>query len=210
MKKLLSLCALGALLAGCSGEKINPDQLKKKPETMNSSLKPVRAASTQPASEPRHDHSHDGPLWDFEASVLHLDDISLKLPDGLQMAESSSSMRLFELKDEGGLVLAAFYFGEDAGSEAANISRWKGQFSSTESTSEEELAQGRAYLLHATGKLGASMPMMGNQAEPQAGMGMLAAIVRTHRGPFFFKTTGKQAEVAAFLPRLKAFLESAQ
>ncbi len=210
MKKLLSLCILGASLAGCSGEKINVDQLKKKSGTMDSSLQRFRAASVKTAPESTRDHSHDGPLWDFGGSTLQLDDVSLSLPVGFEMAESSSSMRLFELKDQGGLVLAAFYFGEDAGSEAANISRWKGQFNSTESTSEEELAGGKAYLLHATGQLGASMPMMGNQAEPQSGMGMLAAIVRTHRGPFFFKTTGKQEQIEALLPRLKVFLESAQ
>ncbi len=118
--------------------------------------------------------------------------------------------------DDGELIV--FYFGPgEGGPTMANLDRWRGQFvdpsgrplapdaGQTESFEANGL---KVTLLDVSGRYApGAMPGMPAQG-PKDDYRMLAAVVETASGPWFFKATGPQATIARHRDAIRKLLES--
>jgi hypothetical protein len=144
--------------------------------------------------------------------TLHYD-----APEGWQRQTPRGSMR----KDQYALPgagegdaaeLAVFYLGSSAGSIEMNIDRWRLQFKTPAGEPVPEAAMTREKLevnglpvtvVEVGGTYSAGM-MAGGGAAAQADQRMIAAIVETPAGPWFFKATGPDATIQS---QRDAFME---
>jgi hypothetical protein len=109
--------------------------------------------------------------------------------------------------------LAVFYFGlGQGGSVEGNIDRWIGQISQPDGSpskdkakiSKKEVSGMAVTRVDVSGTY--SGGMMSNAA-PRAGYRMLAAVVETPEGPWFFKLTGPEKTVAKWADSLNQFID---
>jgi hypothetical protein len=113
--------------------------------------------------------------------------------------------------------LTVFWFGAgQGGSIDSNLARWYGQFeqpdgrpSAAVATRESRTSHGLAVTVtRVEGRFaGGGMPGAAPTA-PRDGYGLLAAIVETPNGPWFFKLTGPRATLAAAAPAFDAMVAS--
>jgi hypothetical protein len=110
--------------------------------------------------------------------------------------------------------LVAFYFGQgQGGSVEANIDRWIGQISQPDGSSSKEKAKTSkrevggmsATLVDVSGTY--SNTMMGNTA-PRTGYRMLAAVIETGEGPWFFKLVGPEKTVSKWSGSFDQFINN--
>lgn len=110
--------------------------------------------------------------------------------------------------------LAVFYFGPgQGGSVEANIDRWLGQISQPDGsssrdkakTSKKEVSGLAVTLVDVNGTYSAGM--MSN-APPRASYRMLAAVVETNDGPWFFKLVGPEKTIAKWQESFNGFISS--
>lgn len=151
--------------------------------------------------------------------------LTYEAPEAWQREPVTSSMRKDQfalpapVEDAPAAELAVFYFGAGgAGGIKANLDRWRSQFTDEEgnpvgddATHQENLeANGlNITVLELAGQYaGAAMGM--GQTETKENYGMIAAIVETPDGPWFFKAVGPQATVASHRDRFIAFLKTMQ
>ncbi len=108
--------------------------------------------------------------------------------------------------------LAVFYFGlGQGGSVEANIDRWIGQISQSDGspskdkakTSKREISGMSVTLVDVSGTYSAGM--MSN-APPRQGYRMLAAVVETPEGPWFFKLTGPEKTIGKWAASFDQFV----
>lgn len=134
---------------------------------------------------------------------------SMVVPDGWTEKPSTSSMRAaqFQLPAPEGeeAEVVVYYFGETgAGSVQANIDRWVSQFKQPDdkpSTSvakieEAQFAGQEANIVSVSGRYVAGA-MPGRQAVDKPDQSLVAAIVPSPRGPYYFRLIGSKAAVAA-------------
>jgi len=184
----------------------------------------ARAAGTEPKAASEHDaltarmiepHS----LNKLDQGRVGLGPFSLKVPADWQEKPSVSSMRAaeFQLPASGGQAeVVVYYFGESgAGSVQANIDRWVSQFTqpdgkpSSEVTKLEQasFAGQQASLVSVSGRY-AARAMPGGQAVDKDNQSLLAAIVPSPRGPYYFRLIGDRAAVEAQTPKFRELLGS--
>lgn len=110
--------------------------------------------------------------------------------------------------------LAVFYFGlGQGGSVEANIDRWIGQISQPDGSSSKDRAKTSkrevtglpVTLVDVSGTYSAGMMSPG---PPKAGYRMLAAVVETSEGPWFFKLVGPEKTIAKWAPSFDYFINS--
>jgi hypothetical protein len=114
--------------------------------------------------------------------------------------------------------LVVFYFGRDQGGTVeSNIDRWKGMFTTPEGRPVGDSAAKResskvdgmsVTLLDVTGRYADSMGRPGQAGPTEQDFRMLAAIVETPNGPWFFKAVGPKATMAAQAPAFQDFIRS--
>lgn len=133
----------------------------------------------------------------------------------------TSSMRAaqFVLSDKAGeeADLVVYYFGEGgAGGIEANLDRWLGQFQQPDGKPSKDVAKiektkfaGQdATVVSVTGHYVAqAMPGAGDMVDKQD-QSLLAAIVNSPSGPYYFKLVGAKKTVAAHTARFRAMLSS--
>ena len=144
---------------------------------------------------------------------------SLLVPADWKEKPSVSNMRAaeFELPASGGQAeVIVYYFGQSgAGSVQDNIDRWVSQFTqpdgkpSSEATKVEQvtLAGQAASLVSISGRYAASA-MPGGQAVDKPDQSLLAAIVPSPKGPYYFRLIGDRAAVAAQTGKFRELLNS--
>ena len=133
--------------------------------------------------------------------------LTFKTPEGWEYQHPTSAMRRAELgvRGDGGTAgLVVYFFGnQGAGSSQANIDRWVGQFKnpdgsaiSTATPVKRKIAGFQTTQVEAAGTyvggMGAGSPQA---AQGQAGQRMIATIVETPSGPFYFKFLGADKTV---------------
>jgi hypothetical protein len=143
------------------------------------------------------------------------------IPNGWISQHPSSSLRKAQFTlpgPAGNAEMAVFNFPGQGGSVDANIERWIGQFSQPDGSSSKSKAKTRQKqvsgfkitVLDVTGIYqGGMMPGMG-ESRPQPNTRMLAAVVETPDGPWFFKLTGPAATVDQWQNSLEQLLDSIQ
>lgn len=144
---------------------------------------------------------------------------SMLVPADWTEKPSTSGMRAaqFQLPGApGDAEVIVYYFGEaGAGSVQANIDRWLSQFKQPDGKPSSEVAKiekaqyaGRdATLISVSGRyVAAAMP--GGQAVDKPDQSLLAAIVESPKGPYYFRLIGSESAVTARAPQFREALSS--
>ncbi len=159
-----------------------------------------------------------------EGTPQNLGAISVRVPPGWVVESPSSSMRKaqYRLPQQGGdhedASLVVFYFGAgQGGSIEANLERWFGQFKQPDGSASREKARVERKTVsgmevtvadvsgtYASSAMGPRMPA----GDPKPNHRMLAGIVETPRGSYFFKLTGPEQTVAHWKGSFDRFVES--
>ena len=140
------------------------------------------------------------------SGMIDVGAISFKLPDGWQAQTPKSSMRRAELSapgPAGPAELIVYFFGEQgAGSAKANINRWVGQFSNPDGSpvsnpkqSSSKVSGFEVSKLEVAGQYAGGMGPTGQPLPPQSDQRLIAAIVETPGGPYYFKFLGPSQTV---------------
>jgi hypothetical protein len=114
--------------------------------------------------------------------------------------------------------LVVFYFGRgEGGGVAANLARWRGMFTTPEGQPiPDESAQHESFdagglkvsLIDVSGRYAPGTMPGGIPVEPRKNYRMLAAVVETPDGPWFFRATGPAATMAQQRDAFRVMLES--
>ena len=153
------------------------------------------------------------------SGLLDIGALKFKVPSGWNVQTPKSSMRQAQLQAEGpagSAELVVFYFGpQGAGSPKDNIDRWVGQFSNPDGSpvtnpnlalmkvGEQEVTR-----VEVSGQYANTMAQPGQAAAPQTGQRLIAAIVGTGSGPYYFKFLGPDETVAAQAAAFDGLLQS--
>ena len=144
-------------------------------------------------------------------------------PDGWVHETPTSDMRKdqFRLPGVDGFAdgeLAVFFFPGTGGSVDANLSRWYRQFKQPDGRLTDELAESKKIdvnglpvtITFVTGTFmkSKSTMMMGGPVEELKDYAMLAAIVETANGPWFFKATGPENTIEHWRQTFNEFVQS--
>jgi hypothetical protein len=132
--------------------------------------------------------------------------LQFKAPESWEYEHPSSAMRRAQFgvrDDEDSAGLVVYFFGnQGAGSVQANIDRWVGQFKNPDGSpiaAPKPLKQKIAGLdvtqVEVAGTYVGGMGAGAPQAEGQTGQRMIATIVQTPKGPFYFKFLGADKTV---------------
>ena len=143
-------------------------------------------------------------------------------PDGWVERRPESPMRVIEFQlprvpgDAEDAELVAFYFGGSGGSVEANLERWIGQMEQPDGRSSFEVASTIGF--EANGLAVTVLDVAGTYVAPVSPASdtrfnkprfrLLAAVVETSVGPYFFKLTGPTRTIARWDQPFGAFLRS--
>ena len=143
-------------------------------------------------------------------NILELENVQLTTPASWVNEKPTSSMRAVQyfLKDDEETTIVGSYFGKRDEMVDANIQRWKDQFSKTEKTDKVELSGGQVIMVSLTGTYMKKASMMSEEFTEAPNYMMLAAIVKTNNGPYFFKMVGPKSTLSNELASFKKFLAS--
>ena len=116
----------------------------------------------------------------------------------------------------GDAELVVFYFGDQgAGSAQSNIDRWVGQFRNQDGSpitnaevTDREIAGFQVKEVEASGRYIAAMRPGAPERHDKPGQRMIAAIVETDGGPYYFKLVGPDATVEENREAVDALLGS--
>ncbi len=203
MKLLLSifLSSLLIISVGCMPKK--PEPVKKMPQQDQMKKNPHASMKTGPK--------------------LDLDEMLAKLPEGWKKVEASSSMRLAEIHlekakgDTSDAVMAIFHFPGTGGDAASNIIRWQNQMKGPKGEPGPAVALTDTITLYGITVI--TTDITGVQLPSGMGMGpsseipdsrMIASVIETGVGNWFFKVTGPAKTVGAHEAKLRAFLKTAK
>jgi hypothetical protein len=149
-------------------------------------------------------------------------EIDYTAPEGW-VSQQPSSMRKAEfglpgVEGEQAAELAVFFFPGTGGTVQANLERWYGQFKQPDGSSTKDHAKTQEIdvnglpvtVVYVTGTyLKSQSPMMmGGPVEEMPNHAMLAAIVETANGPWFFKATGPQKTIDHWRDSFDEFVRS--
>lgn len=142
--------------------------------------------------------------------------VTWEAPSNWKKERPSSSMRKAQYRlpgadGAGAATLAIFHFPGSRGKTQANIDRWVGQFEPPEGRTAEEVAETETRTVdgvevHIVRTKG-TYQGMGN-TEPKEDYRLLAAIVKTKKGPVFFKLVGPARTVASRSEEFQEFVGS--
>ena len=138
--------------------------------------------------------------------------------------QASSSMRVAEYtlpRVEGDVEdadLAVFFFGGGGGTVEANLERWTNQMLQPDGTPSAEVATTTSFfvgelpvtLLEVPGTFAAEVRPGSRMRYYKTDFRLMAAVVETPAGPFFFKLTGPDRTVRRWADSFEATIESAR
>ncbi|MSS73181.1 MAG: hypothetical protein EXS64_17065 [Candidatus Latescibacteria bacterium] len=161
-----------------------------------------------------------GPVQDLGA-------ITVRAPSAWKTETPTSGMRKAQYTlpkaktDHEDASLIVFYFGQSqGGSVEDNLARWYGQFQQSDGSASKDKAKVDKKTVSGmpvtvvdvsgTYSPGSMNPMMGAGPEPKPGYRMLAAIVETAQGAYFFKLTGPEHTVEQGHKSFDRFIDQIQ
>ncbi len=146
---------------------------------------------------------------DFSDPVLRISGIELTAPDTWQREAPSSSMRVvqYSLKSDNSLKVTGFFFGEqDLVKE--NIDRWKAEFTKLDKVDEQKLVNDKITFIILEGTYKLKPFPMAQEYTPTDNYMVLAAIVPSPEGPYYFKIYGPKDKLKNEIESFKKFLNS--
>ncbi|HTF89357.1 MAG TPA: hypothetical protein VK843_13175 [Planctomycetota bacterium] len=202
-----ALSAVFALLLAQACASHRPAQTAKEPvhaepppvaaEKPAESQKPAPAPATAPALELAAQ-----PGWIAEPPSSGMRKAQFRLPHGAEAGEDAS--------------LVVYYSGGQGGSREANIERWVGQFEQPDGSpsadalqqSERKIAGLEVFDAALSGTYIAETAPGSGERVNKPEWRMLASIVETKDGPWYFKLVGPAATVAKWEPSYTTFMNS--
>lgn len=145
---------------------------------------------------------------ELNSPTVQISGIELTTPDTWQRETPSSSMRALQyaLKSDKSLKVAGFFFGtQDLASD--NIKRWKGEFTKLTNDKEEKLNNNITYLI-LEGTYNIKPFPMAEEGTPTDNYMVLASIVPTPEGPYYFKIYGPKEKLSKEVESFRKFLNS--
>lgn len=149
--------------------------------------------------------------------------LAFEIPPGWAKEEVASKMRYaqFQLpksegdKDQGSMTIYFFGSGQ-GGSVDANLKRWIAQMTQPDGSSSQDKAETtkkefngmKATLLKLNGTYTPPPFMAKTEGGPKEGYRMLAAVLETKAGPFFFKAMGPEKALRSQEDNFEKFLAS--
>ena len=141
-----------------------------------------------------------------EVGLVDVGGLKFKAPEGWEYQHPASSMRRaeFGVRGEAGTAgLVVYFFGnQGAGSAQANIDRWVGQFKNPDGSAvaapkpvTHKIAGLDVTQVEVAGTYVGGMGAGAPQAEGHTSQRMIATIVQTPKGPFYFKFLGADKTV---------------
>jgi len=146
---------------------------------------------------------------DFSDPILRISGIELTTPDSWERETPSSSMRVvqYALKSDKNLKVTGFFFGQqDLVKE--NIDRWKAEFTKLEKSDEQKLVNDKITLIILEGTYKLKPFPMAQEFTPTDNYMVLAAIVPSPEGPYYFKIYGPTETLKKEIDSFKKFLNS--
>ncbi len=152
-----------------------------------------------------------------------LGELKYEVPKGWISEQPASKMRRAQFRLPGvqgskDAILGVFYFPGGGGSVEDNLNRWYGQFKQPDGSTtashvqrqEKEVNGLKVTVVYVTGTyLQPQNPMMmSGPVEEKSGYAMLAAIVDTPQGPWFFKAVGPQKTIDHWRDSFTKFVDS--
>jgi hypothetical protein len=140
------------------------------------------------------------------SGMIDVGAIAFKMPAKWEAQPPKSSMRLAQLGAPGSAgpaQLIVFFFGpQGAGSAQDNIDRWIGQFTNPDGSPVTDAKQTSSKIsgldvikVEVAGQYASGMGAPGQPQTPQTGQRLIAAIVSSGGGPYYFKFLGPSATV---------------
>ena len=164
--------------------------------------------SPHPGMAPTQNPHEDGaaPALPDASGMLDVGAIAFKVPDGWKADQPRSSMRRAQLSAPGATgpaELIVYFFGTGgAGAAQANIDRWIGQFANADGSPVSDAKQSSSKIsgfavtqVELAGRYAGGMNAGGQQQSAQDGQRLIAAIVSTDGGPYYFKFLGPDGTV---------------
>lgn len=138
--------------------------------------------------------------------MIDLGAVAFKVPAKWSAQAPKSGMRRAQLSapgSAGAAELIVYFFGpQGAGSSQENVDRWIGQFSNPDGSAVSNAKQASSKVsgmditrLEVAGQYAGGMNPAGQQQPGQANQRLIAAIVNTQSGPYYFKFLGPSASV---------------
>lgn len=140
--------------------------------------------------------------------------VMVTVPDGWVTEAPANAMRKAQYKlpgDAGDAELVVTYFGAGgAGGVDANIERWKGQFAESDggTTNKITVSNMPVTIVDIRGSFVGMQRPMGGASEPKSGQRMLAAIVESPAGAYYFKLVGPEATVTQWEKSFDQFVKA--
>jgi predicted small lipoprotein YifL len=204
------------LMAGCQNK--GPTPKEGDPSTGVAPVGATDTESTHPAmgaqdphagmAPPQNPHGPGNGTGQPDASgMIDLGAIAFKVPPKWEAQQPKSSMRRAQAAASGSAgpaELIVFFFGpQGAGSTKDNIDRWVGQFSNPDGSPVSDAKQSTSKVstfdvtrVEVVGQFAGGMAAAGQPQAPKGGQRLIAAIVETPDGPYYFKFLGPDATVA--------------
>jgi hypothetical protein len=216
---LITLLAGVTLILGCKSKGPAPGDALAESEDVIMAEREGAPSGAQALGIPTQDYERDykkaphdphGPAGHLNPPSSHVSGqvdrvdvggLTFKTPEGWEYQHPTSAMRRAELgvRGDGGTAgLVVYFFGnQGAGSSQANIDRWVGQFKNADGTPitaskpvTSKIAGLEVTQVEVAGTYMGGMGAGAADAQGQPGQRMIAAIVDTPKGPFYFKFLG--------------------
>ncbi|MCB2199429.1 hypothetical protein KQI63_08495 [bacterium] len=186
--------------------------------------KPPKGSNEVPTPTTRVPSAAASGVTDLGDGTIKVGPLKTTLPEGWESVQPASSMRKAQFKipaAEGSEPgdLTVFYFGPDAGSVEANITRWMNQFTTKDGNpiTEEMVKRSK---IEVTGMPITMVQFRGNQ-KPSSMPGMtptpmmpdymnISGIVLSPDGPWFFKGYGPEKTMEAHVENFQTFFKQMQ
>lgn len=153
--------------------------------------------------------SEEMPPIDPTNPLLELANINMTAPDSWLRENPTSTMRVvqYSLKSSPESKVVGFFFGQqDMVKE--NIDRWKGEFAELKDIKEEKMMNGDIDFITLKGVFKVKHFAMAEEAKPTPGYMVLAAIVKSSDGPYYFKIAAPEEVLNKEIDNFKKFLNS--
>jgi len=140
------------------------------------------------------------------SGMIDLGAVAIKVPAKWSAQAPKSAMRRAQLSapgSAGAAELIVYFFGpQGAGTSQENVDRWIGQFSNPDGSAVSNAKQASSTVsgmdttrLEVAGQYAGGMNPAGQQQAGQANQRLIAAIVNSQGGPYYFKFLGPSATV---------------
>ncbi|MDX9789670.1 MAG: hypothetical protein WC313_05240 [Candidatus Kapaibacterium sp.] len=203
MKKYILLIAAVTLMVSCT------DKVEQKPAETNQEAGLPDGHPPMTGMDALSQLSDDLPPFDPDNPQLELSNITLTAPDNWLRERPTSSMRIvqYSLKNSQETKIVGFFFGQQD-MVRENIDRWKAEFVELKDSKEEELMDSNVHMVILEGVYNVKPFPMAEEFTPTPDYMVLAAIVKSADGPYYFKVFAPKKVLQPEIDNFRKFLNS--